>query len=62
MSDKKVVKSVKPPLGIVPRFIRDEERISEIYSAMGRYIKAKKQIPTEWTKEIIDLSKENFSK
>jgi len=52
----------KPPVGIKPRHLHDTARIKEIHAAMGRYIEDAKQIPAEWSKELLDLSKATFSK
>jgi hypothetical protein len=54
--------SQKPPVGIKPRHLHDDARMRDIHAAMGRYIESSKQIPAEWTKEMLDLSKANFSK
>lgn len=53
---------VKPPLGLPPRQLHECSRIDEIYAAIGRYIDASKQIPKEWTVELLELAKSNFSK
>lgn len=45
----------KPPLGLRPRLIADEERIKEIQDAINRYMTAKKLIPDEWIKEYGEL-------
>ncbi|MBQ6102074.1 MAG: hypothetical protein IJL06_00210 [Kiritimatiellae bacterium] len=42
----------KPPLGLVPRSIRDFERVSEILEALGRYNDAGKPVPREWLAEL----------
>lgn len=47
----------KPPLGLTPRFIRDEQRIDEIVSAIERYITARKEIPSAWIEEYNELVK-----
>jgi len=60
--ENKVAPTKKPPVGIKPRHLHDTNRIKEIHSAMGRYIEDAKQIPAEWTKELLDLSKATFSK
>lgn len=58
--NKKV--EVKPPVGLKPRHLHDETRIKDIHDAMGRFIEAGKQIPAEWAKEMLDLSKATFNK
>ncbi len=62
MKYTKVKAVTEAPKGIKPRHLHDNARILEIHAAMGRYIEASKQIPSEWTKEMLDLSKANFSK
>ena len=48
----------KPPLGITPRDIREEqyayERAVEIYVAVARYRKAGRAVPPEWWSELAD--------
>lgn len=41
-----------PPLGLVPRSVRDAERVSEILEALGRYNDAGKPVPREWLAEL----------
>lgn len=45
----------RPPIGIKPRYIHDEERKQEIMDAMVRYSNAFKPIPVEWLDELRDL-------
>lgn len=45
----------KPPLGLVPKFIRQEQRIEEIKSAIRRYLIAEYCIPSEWVSEYNEL-------
>jgi hypothetical protein len=47
----------KPPLGIMPRYLHDESRMIEIYSAVSRYYHAGKAIPVEWIEEYNELTK-----
>lgn len=42
----------KPPLGLKPWFIVDEDRVNEILGAMERYAKAGEAIPAEWVVEL----------
>lgn len=44
--------STPPPLGLVPRFIRLEQRNTEIYEAMQRYAEAEKPVPLAWVLEL----------
>lgn len=47
---------IKPPLGLVPRYIYDKQcndtRIDDLVAAINRYSKAKKPIPIEWFEEV----------
>ena len=42
----------KPPLGLVPRYIRDEQRAREIIDAILRYIDNGRPVPHEWIDEL----------
>ena len=44
----------KPPLGLVPRFIRDEQRAREIIDAILRYIDNGRPVPHEWIDELVE--------
>lgn len=44
-----------PPLGLIPKWIRDEERLREVDAAMLRYAIAEEPIPTEWREERDEL-------
>ena len=46
----------KPPIGLRPRFIVEEERIREISNAINRYAHESKKIPQEWLDELIELN------
>lgn len=46
---------LKPPIGLVPKYIRQEQRISEIFEAIVRYFEARKRIPDEWIEEYHEL-------
>lgn len=47
----------KPPLGLIPRFIRDEQRLEEIDEAIARYMAADPPwpIPQEWMQERVEI-------
>lgn len=47
--------TVKPPLGLKPKWVHDGERKCEILEAMERYAKTEKPIPIEWIKELKEL-------
>lgn len=48
----------KPPLGLIPKHIWEEQRIWDIAEAIERYQKAGKEIPKEWLAEDKILRKE----
>jgi len=50
------VKNKKPPLGLIPKKIKDEERLLDICEAIARYISVNKKIPPEWLKEYNELT------
>jgi len=50
-----MTEGVKPPLGIKPREIHEEERCKELISAMARYFNAGILIPLAWTEELLEL-------
>lgn len=45
----------RPPLGLKPRWLHEEQRIIEIEEAFSRYLEAKTEPPIEWTEEILEL-------
>lgn len=45
----------KPPLGLKPKWVHDEERKLEILDAIERYSEAEKSIPKEWVIELREL-------
>ena len=45
-----------PPLGLVPRFVRDSERGCEILDAMGRYVAKGWRIPEDWLLELREIN------
>ena len=47
----------KPPIGLKPKEIHDQDRAWEIMAAMERYKKAGKTIPVEWQEEYVFLTK-----
>ena len=47
----------KPPIGITPRWLLDEEREIEIKEAINRYNEAEYPIPYEWIEELIEIQK-----
>ena len=51
------ISETRPPQGLKPRMVHEEERMNEIIAAMRRYAEAKKDIPQEWICELLDLTK-----
>lgn len=45
----------KPPIGIKPRKIHDFQRLTELFTAVLRYMESEKKVPWEWVDEIRDL-------
>jgi len=46
----------KPPLGLMPRRIHNENRMREVYEAIQRYRKEGKMVPGDWIDEYFDLA------
>lgn len=44
-----------PPIGLIPKFIHDENRLKDVIDAIERYCNAKLQIPYEWVEEYNEL-------
>jgi len=44
-------KAIKPPLGLIPKYIWMEKRYIEVCQAIARYYNAGAKIPIEWIKE-----------
>jgi len=55
MATRQRVGPSKPPLGLTPKRIHDEQRISAILNAMDRYAAADKPAPTQWVSELHGL-------
>lgn len=49
--------AIKPPLGLVPKWVRQKERYEEVCQAIERYYNANREIPTEWIEEYNELVK-----
>jgi hypothetical protein len=47
--------ATKPPIGLIPKFVRDRERAIEILEAMRRYIDAGQSVPRSWLVELMEL-------
>jgi hypothetical protein len=46
----------KPPLGIMPLYMHNSYRFTELIAAIRRYLDAGKMIPVEWLKEFNQLA------
>jgi hypothetical protein len=53
---KKSARITKEPLGLRPRKIVMEERLTEIKDAIDRYMNNKMPVPIEWLSEYNDLA------
>ena len=53
--DRKEIDMSKPPIGITPRWLLDEERAIEIKQAITRYNEADYPIPIEWVQELNEI-------
>jgi len=49
--------AVKPPLGLTPKWVRDQQRFDEICEALSRYYNEGKKIPIDWLIEYNSLAK-----
>lgn len=47
----------KPPLGIMPRYIWESDRLIQLSNAIYRYLSASCFIPIEWIAEYNELCK-----
>lgn len=55
--------SVKPPIGLVPKYMHDQERLIEVLRAILRYVEAGFSISDDWIQECNDLLiKYNFER
>ena len=45
----------KPPLGVMPQKIHDEQRNKILSAGISRYLKAGKEIPIEWVDEFNEI-------
>ena len=55
MSEETEDTATRPPVGLKPRWLHIEHRISDINVAITRYIYAMYPIPEEWIKEYNEL-------
>jgi len=49
------MRTKKPPIGIIPRFIHDENRLKDLRKTIKRYIKSYHKINQEWVSEYNEL-------
>lgn len=42
---------IRPPLGLKPRWVHNEQRLREVNEAIQRYRAANKEVPKVWYKE-----------
>ena len=45
----------RPPLGLVPKWVRDKERFAEVCEAISRYYNEEYVIPISWVEEYNEL-------
>jgi len=45
----------KPPIGLMPRKLHLEQRLSDLCAAISRYFSSGKKIPVEWLNELNDI-------
>lgn len=48
-------RAIKPPLGIVPKFIWKEQRLMNLREAIDRYLDANLKVPVTWIEEYNEL-------
>lgn len=51
-----------PPLGVAPKWIRQQQRLEELCEAVVRYRQAAFKVPDEWLSEICELTSELLSR
>jgi hypothetical protein len=55
--DLEIQEDVKPPLGLIPKWIREKERLDEVQEAILRYYNSGLEIPIKWVIEYNELIK-----
>ncbi|QHT60661.1 hypothetical protein GXP70_12400 [Paenibacillus lycopersici] len=48
---------IRPMLGVVPRFVWEERRFSDLQESINRFVCAGNRIPPEWVEEYNELLK-----
>jgi hypothetical protein len=51
----KETKIKKPPIGLIPKWVSNKERLNEVRCAIVRYYDAELKIPIEWVEEYNEL-------
>ena len=46
----------KPPIGLTPRWVIDEQRFVDILNAIVRYAADNRPIPDEWVEELAEIN------
>jgi hypothetical protein len=52
---KELEQIVKPPIGLIPKWVSDKERLNEVRGAIVRYYDNELKIPIEWIEEYNEL-------
>ena len=47
----------KPPLGLIPRWVAEATRHTEVHAALSRYLAANYPLPQEWVDEYNERTK-----
>lgn len=50
------IPAIKPPIGVMPRYMWDRKRQKDLADAMERYLEAGMKIPAEWIEEYNEIS------
>ena len=48
----------RPPLGVMPKYVHDQHRMSDLFNAVLRYMTEGCKLPKEWIAEIDKLLNE----
>lgn len=46
----------KPPLGVLPKFLWDEQRMVDLTEAINRFMDANEPVPSEWVQELAEIT------
>jgi hypothetical protein len=50
----------KPPIGVMPRYLWNEQRLNDLVTATEEYREANFDVPQEWIEETYDLLRKSF--